>query len=99
MERGVWGERGGTVRVVSKVILMHLSRGLSSKLIIPASVRACVRPSVPLLGEAQNICSCTILSDISENHLCILRYLAPVALKTQHKINNCFVKVSKDTIK
>ena len=61
-----------------RLILMHLARGLSSKLIIPPSVRPCV----PLLGEAQNLCFCTILSEISENHLCILRYLATVALKT-----------------
>ena len=74
---------------------MHLARGLSSKLIIPPSVR----PSVPLLGEAQNIWFCTILSEILENHLCILQYLAPVALKTHHKITTFFVKVSKDTIK
>ena len=60
---------------------MHLFRGLSSKLIIPPSVRPCVRPS-PILGEAQNICFCTILSEIPENHLCILQYLATVALKT-----------------
>ena len=80
-------------------ILMHLSRGLSSKLIIPPCVRACVRPCVPLLGEAQNICFCTILSEISENHLCILQYLATVALKTQHKIDTFFVKCSKHTIK
>ena len=45
-----------------------------------------MRPCVPLLGEAQNLCFCTILSEISENHLCILQYLAPVALKTHHKI-------------
>ena len=64
-------------------ILMHLFRGLSSKLIIPASVRACV----PLLGEAQNLCFCTILPEISENHVCILQYLAQVAFKTRHKIN------------
>ena len=57
-------------------ILMHLARGLSSRLIIPPCVRACVRASVPLLGEAQNLCFCTILSEISENHLCILQYLA-----------------------
>ena len=76
-------------------ILMHLFRGLSSKLIIPPSVR----PSVPLLGEAQNICFCTILSEISENHLCILQYLATVAFKTQHKIDTFFVKCSKHTIK
>ena len=75
-------------------ILMHLARGLSSKLIIPPSVR----PS-PLLGEAQNICFCTTLSEISENHLCILRYLATVALKTQHKIATFFIKCSKHTIK
>ena len=58
-----------------------------------------VRPCVPLLGEAQNICFCTILSEISENHLCILQYLATVALKTQHKIDTFFVKCSKHTIK
>ena len=57
---------------------MHLARGLSSKLIIPPCVRACV----PLLGEAQNPSFCIILSEISENHLCILQYLADVALKT-----------------
>ena len=67
-----------------KFILMHLARGLSSKLIIPPCVRPCVRPCVPLLGEAQNICCCTILSEISENQLCISQYLAPVALKTHH---------------
>ena len=58
-----------------------------------------VRPSVPLLGEAQNLCFCTILSEISENHLCILQYLAPVALKTHYKINTFFVKCSKHHIK
>ena len=47
--------------------------------IIPPSVRVCV----PLLGEAQNLGFCTILSEISQNHLCILQYLATVALKTQ----------------
>ena len=62
-------------------------------------LRPSVRPSVPLLGEAQNLCFCTILSEISENHLCILQYLAPVALKTHHKINSFFVKCSKHTIK
>ena len=76
-------------------ILMHLARGLSSKLIIPPSVR----PSVPLLGEAQNLCFCTILSEISENHLCILHYLATAALKTPYKIDTFFVKCSKDAIK
>ena len=60
---------------------------------------ASVRASVPLLGEAQNLCFCTILSEISENHLCILQYLAPVALKTHHKIDTFFVKCSKHTIK
>ena len=50
-------------------------------------VRASVRPSVPLLGEAQNLWFRTILSDFLENHLCILQYLATVAFKTQHK--NC----------
>ena len=78
-------------------ILMHLSRGLSSKLTIPPCVRASVRASVPLLGEAQNLCFCIILSEISENHLCILQ--APVALKTHHKIATFFVKCSKHSIK
>ena len=81
--------------ILFEFILMHLARGLSSKLIIPP----CVRPCVPLLGEAQNLCFCTILSEISENHLCILQYLATVALKTQHKIDTFFVKCSKHTIK
>ena len=76
-------------------ILKHLAKGLSSELIIPP----CVRPCVPLLREAQNICSCTILSEILENHLLILQYLAPVALKTHHKIDTFFVKCSKHTIK
>ena len=80
-------------------ILMHLSRGLSSKLIIPPCVRASVRASVPLLGEAQNLCFCAILSEISENHICILRYLALVALKTCHKIDTFFAKCSKHIIK
>ena len=51
-----------------------------------SSVRASVRGSVPLLGEAQNLCFCTILSEILENHLCILRYLALVALKKRIKL-------------
>ena len=76
-------------------ILMHLARGLSSKLIIPPSVRACV----PLLGEAQNLCFCTILSEISENHICILQYLATVAFKTHHKIITFSVRCSKHIIK
>ena len=76
------------------LILMHLFRGLSSELIIPPSVR----PS-PILGEAQNICFCSILSEISENHLCILQYLATVALKTHDKVDTFFVKCSKHTIK
>merc|ERR1711965_1178085 len=58
-----------------------------------------VRPCVPLLGEAQNIWFCIILSEISENHLCILQYLTTVALKTHHKIDTFFVKCSKHTIK
>ena len=62
-------------------------------------LRACVRACVPLLGEAQNLGFCSILSEISENHLCILQYLAPVALKTHHKIKVFFVKCSKHTIK
>ena len=64
-----------------------------------SSVRASVRACVPLLGEAQNICFCTILSEISENHLCILQYLAPVALKTYDKLIRFFVNCSKHTIK
>ena len=68
--------------VSSRLIRIPSSGGLSSEWIIPACVRPCVRPSVPLLGEAQNICFCTILSEISENHLCILQYLATVAFKT-----------------
>ena len=66
-----------------------------SCLFLRASVRACV----PLLGEAQNICFCTILSEIPENHICILQYLAPVALKTHQKIDTFFVNCSKHTIK
>ena len=64
-----------------------------------SSVLASVRGSVPLLGEAQNLCFYTILSEISENQLCILQYLAPVALKTQHQIDTLFIKCSKHTIK
>ena len=81
------------------LILMHLARGLSSKLIIPPCVHPCVRACVPLLGEAQNICFCTILFEIAENHLCILPYLAPVALKTHHKVDTVFVECSKHIIK
>ena len=47
-------------------------------------LRASVRP---LLGEAQNLWFCIILSEISENHRCILQYLATVALKTHHKVD------------
>ena len=63
---------------------MYPARGLSLKLIIHPSVRASGRACVPLLGEAQNLCFCTILSEISKNHICILQYLAPIALKTYH---------------
>ena len=77
-------------------ILMHLARGLSSKLIIPPCVRACVRAS---LSSGKLKTYAFALSEISENHLCILRYLAPVALKTQHKIGTFFVECSKHTIK
>ena len=63
--------------VLFEFILMHLFRGLSSKLIIPPSVRASVRQCVPLLGEAQNICFCTILSEISENHFTVLSSRRP----------------------
>ena len=82
-------------RPLFEFILMHLSRGLSSKLIIPP----CVRPCVPLLGEAQNLCFCTILSEISKNPLCILQSLATAALKTLHEIDTAFVKSSKHTTK
>ena len=41
-----------------------------------------VPASVPLLGEAQNVCFCNILSEISKHIFCILQYLAPIALKT-----------------
>ena len=64
-----------------------------------SSVRASVRPSVPLLREAQNICFCTIQSEISKNHICILQYLAPVAFKPHHKINMFLVKCSNYIIK
>ena len=49
-----------------------------------SSVRASVHASVPLLREAQNLCFCNVLSEISKNHICILQYLAPIALKTYH---------------
>ena len=58
-----------------------------------------VHASAPLLGEAQNLGFCTILSEISENHLCILQYLALVALKTHHIIDTFFVQCSKYIIK
>ena len=58
-----------------------------------------LRACVPLLGEAQNLWFRTILSEISENHLCILQHLAPDAFKTHHKINTFFIKCSKHTIK
>ena len=80
-------------------IYSHASRQRAELEADYSSVRPSVRPSVPLLGEAQNLCFCTILSEISENHLCILQHLAPVALKTQHKIDTLFVKCSKHIIK
>ena len=80
-------------------IYSHASRQRAELEADYSSVRRCVRPCVPLLGEAQNLCFCTILSEISENHLCILQYLAPVALKTHHKIDTFFVKCSKHIIK
>ena len=57
-------------------------------------LRPCVRACVPLLGEAQNLCFCTILSEISEN-----QYLATVALKTCYEIDTFFIKCLKHTIK
>ena len=86
-------------RSLFEFILMHLARGLSSKLIIPPCVRPSVRACVPLLREDQNICFCIILSEIPQNHICILQYLAPVALKTLHKIDTFSVKCSKHIIK
>ena len=76
-------------------VYSHASRQRAELEADYSSVLACV----PLLGEAQNLCFCIILSEISENHLCILQYLAPVALKTRHKIDTFFVKCSKHTIK
>ena len=80
-------------------IYSHASRQRAELEADYSSVRPSVRPSIPLLGKAQHLCFCTILSEISENHLCILQYLAPVAFKTHHKIDTFFVKCSKHTIK
>ena len=63
-------------------VYSHASRQRAELEADYSSVRPCVRACVPLLGEAQNLCFCTILSEISENDLCILQYLATVALKT-----------------
>ena len=71
-------------------ILMHLSRGLSSERINPPSVR----PPPP----SRNLWFRTILSEISENHVCISQCLATVALKTHYRINTVFVKCSKHVI-
>ena len=62
-------------------IYSHASRQRAELEADYSSVRPSVRASVPLLGEAQNLCFCTILSEISQNHPCILQYLAPVALR------------------
>ena len=78
-----------------RLVLMHLSRGLSPDWIIPP----CVRASVPLLREAQNLWFRTILSEISESHLCILQFLADAALKTHDKIDTFSAKCSKHIIK
>ena len=80
-------------------VYSHASRQRAELEADYSSVRPSVRPCVPLIGEAQNLCFCTILSEISKNHLCILQYLAPVAFKTHHKIDTFFVKCSKHTIK
>ena len=67
---------------------MHLARGLSSKLIIPPCVRPSVRPCVPLLGEAQNLCFCTILSEMRPSpskHLIKLVLFCQM-LKTHHNM-------------
>ena len=77
----------------------HASRSRAELEADYSSARPSVRSCVPLLGEAQNLGFCTILSEISENHLCILRYLADVALKAHHKIATFFVKCSKHIIK
>ena len=50
-----------------------------------SSVCPSVRVCVPLLGEAQNLCFCTILSEISENHLCILQVLS--SRRPQNAVN------------
>ena len=80
-------------------IYSHASRQRAELEADYSSVRPCVRASVPLLGESQNLCFCTILSEISENHICILRYLATVAFKTQHKIDTFFGNCPKHTIR
>ena len=65
------------------LILMPVSRGLSSERIIPLRVRPsvrAVRPSVPLLGKAQNLRFCSILSENSKTHqfnFTILSYGCP----------------------
>ena len=84
-----------------------LCRALPSCLSLPVSACLCQtppgclthHPALPASGDAQKHRFCIILSDISENHLCILQYLAPVALKTHHKIDTFFVKCSKHIIK
>ena len=53
------------ISTILSLILMPVSRRLSSERIIPLCVRPsvrAVRPSVPLLGEAQNLRFCSILS-------------------------------------
>ena len=58
------------ISTILSPLLMQVSRGLSSErifsLCIRPSVRA-VRPSVPLLGEAQNLWFCIILFEIKKS--------------------------------
>ena len=60
-------------------IYSHASRQRAELEADYSSVRPCVRASVPLLGEAQNLCFCTILSEISESpmYFTVLSYGRP----------------------
>ena len=75
-------------------ILMHLARGLSSKLIIHPSVRAS-----PSSGKLKKYAFAPYCLKFHKNHeVCTLQYLATVAFETRHKINMFFVKCSKHFI-
>ena len=58
-----------------------------------------LRHHAALLGDARNIRFYAILSEIPENCLRNLRYLALAALKTKHKIKVVFGNPAKHTIK